>query len=309
MEVRGTSKSCKHIDVQALAVAVFKGEKPNSGFLKDLDKQVGGLISSVMQTEEFAAKEGETAYFHLTNSGLKAKRLLLIGCGERGEFKAAQISQFGGTAGRFLRGKNAKTIAIAPRVAGEAQSAAQMVIQSALMGLFEPDKYRTKDKEKRELKQIVVVIEGADEKAVQRGAERGGIVGEAVNYARDLANEPGGYMTPTILAARAKETSRKFGLAFDVLDQKQMERLGMGSLLGVSRGSDEPPKLIVMKYEPRRAKRGKKLLALVGKGITFDSAGISLQPGENMELMKYDMTGAATGIGTMRALGQLEPAI
>ncbi len=309
MEVRGTSKSCKHIDVQALAVAVFKGEKPNSGFLKDLDKQVGGLISSVMQTEEFAAKEGETAYFHLTNSGLKAKRLLLIGCGERGEFKAAQISQFGGTAGRFLRGKNSKTIAIAPRVDGDAQSVAQMVIQSAAMGLFEPDKYRTKDKEKRELKEIVVVIEGADEKAVQRGAERGGIVGEAVNYTRDLANEPGGYMTPTILAARAKETSRKFGLTFDVLDQKQMEKLGMGSLLGVSRGSDEPPKLIVMKYEPKRVKRGKKLLALVGKGITFDSGGISLKPGENMELMKYDMTGAATVIGTMRAIAQLKPSI
>ena len=132
MDVRGTSKPCKQIDVQALAVAVFKGEKPNSGFLKDLDKQVGGLISNVIQTEEFATKEGETAYFHLTSSRLKAKRLLLIGCGERDEYKAAQISQFGGTAARFLRGKNAKTIAIAPRVEGDAQSAAQMVIQSAV---------------------------------------------------------------------------------------------------------------------------------------------------------------------------------
>src|SRR5258706_6223501 len=134
MEVRGTSKSCKQIDVQALAVAVFKGEQTNSGFLKDLDKQVGGLISNLIKTEEFAAKEGETAYFHLTNSGLKAKRLLLIGCGDRDEYKAAQISQLGGTAARFLRGKNAKTIAIAPRVTGDAQSAAQMIIQSAVMG-------------------------------------------------------------------------------------------------------------------------------------------------------------------------------
>ena len=309
MEVRGTSESCKQIDVQALAVAVFKDEKPNSGLLKDLDKQVGGLISNVIQTEEFAAKEGETAYFHLSNSGLKSKRLLLVGCGERDEYKSAQISQFGGTAARFLRGKNAQTIAIAPRVERDAQSSAQMVIQSAVMGLFEPDKYRTKDKEERELKEIVVVIEGADEKAVERGAKRGGIVGEAINYTRDLANEPGGYMTPTILASRAKETCRKFDLTFDVLDQRQMEKLGMGSLLGVSRGSDEPPKLIVMKYEPRRAQRGKKLLALVGKGITFDSGGISLKPGENMELMKYDMTGAATVIGTMRAIAQLKPSI
>src|SRR2546429_201986 len=310
MDVRGTSQSCRKVDAQALAVAVFKDEKPDDGLLKDLDKQIGGLIGNVIQSEEFAAKEGETAYFHLSNAGLKARRLLLIGCGERSEYKWAQISQMAGTAARFLRSKNLKTIAIVPRTDGDPQRTAQIVIQSAIMGLFEPDKYRTKDKEKRELDRIAVVIEGAGEKPVQRGAERGAIVGEAVNFTRDLANEPGGYMTPTILAARAKETAEKFGLSFDVLDQKQMEKLGMGSLLGVSRGSEEPPKLVVLKYEPsKRAARKKGLLALVGKGITFDSGGISLKPGENMELMKYDMTGAATVIGTMRAIAQLKPAI
>src|SRR5947209_16489303 len=310
MDVRGTSQSCRKVDAQALAVAVFKDEKPDDGLLKDLDKQIGGLIGNVIQSEEFAAKEGETAYFHLSNAGLKAGRLLLIGCGERSEYKSAQISQMAGTAARFLRSKNAKTIAIVPRADGDPQRTAQIVIQSAVMGLFEPDKYRTKDKEERELDRILVVIEGAEEKALQRGAERGAIVGEAVNFTRDLANEPGGFMTPTILADRAKETARKFGLTFDVLDQKQMEKLGMGSLLGVSRGSDEPPKLIILKYEPsKRAARKKDLLALVGKGITFDSGGISLKPGENMELMKYDMTGAATVIGTMRAIAQLKPGV
>ena len=210
MDVRGTSKSCKQIDVQALAVAVFKGEKPNSGFLKDLDKQVGGLISNVIQTEEFAAKEGETAYFHLTNSGLKAKRLLLIGCGERDEYKAAQISRFGGTASRFLRGKSTKTIAIAPRVESDAGSAAQMVIQSAVMGLFEPDKYR-KEKEKRELKEIVVVIEGADEKAVQRGAERGGIVGEAGKGLVDTVQAQRGIVHADHAQGTAKEIGAGVG--------------------------------------------------------------------------------------------------
>lgn len=310
MDVRGTSQSCTKVDVQAVAVAIFKGEKPKDGLLRDLDKQVGGLISNVIQTEEFAAKEGETVYFHLSNSGLRAKRLLLIGCGERDDYKSAQISKMAGTAARFLRSKNVKTIAIVPRAEGDAQRTGQMVIQAAIMGLFEPDKYRTKDKEERELERVVVVNEGADDKILQRGAERGRIVGEAVNFTRDLANEPGAYMTPTILASRAKETAKKFGLSFDVLDQKRMEKLGMGSLLGVSRGSEEPPKLIVLKYEPsKRAARKKNLLALVGKGITFDSGGISLKQGENMELMKYDMTGAATVIGTMRAIAQLKPSI
>jgi leucyl aminopeptidase len=311
MEAIGSSQSCTEINAQALAVAVFKDEKANAGLLKSLDSAAGGLISRVIKNEEFAAKPGETAYFHLSGKGLKADRLLLIGCGDRDEYNATQITQMAGTAARFLRSKNAKTIAIAPRADGETEKVAQTAMVGAIMGLFEPDKYRTQNKEERRLDRITVVIEGGDKKAVQQGAERGRIIGEAANFTRDLANEPGGHLTPTILAQRAQKVARQFGLSIDVLDQRQMEKLGMGSLLGVSRGSEEPPKLIVMKYEPGKAKRRKQngLLALVGKGITFDSGGISLKPGENMELMKYDMTGAATVIGAMQAIAQLQPSI
>src|SRR5947209_12787482 len=311
MNVTGSSQSCKKIDAQALAIACFKDEKADQGLLKGLDAATGGLVSRVIDTEEFKAKEGETAYFHITDSELKAHRLLLIGCGERDANKTQQVSQLAGTASRFLRSKNAKSVAIIPRAEGDVEKVSQSVIAGAIMGLFEPDKYRTKDKEKRELDRLVVAIEGADEKVLKRGAERGRIVGESVNFTRDLANEPGIFMTPTILAERAKEVAKTFGLSIDVLDQRRMEKLGMGSLLGVSRGSDEPPKLIVLKYQPRKIDKRHKdeLLALVGKGITFDSGGISLKPGENMELMKYDMTGAATVIGTMRAIAQLKPSI
>ena len=311
MDVKGNSQSCDKIDVQALAVPVFKDEQADKGFLKMLDRAVGGLITNVIKSEEFAAKEGETAYFHLAGRGLKARRLLLIGCGDRGAFKAAQLTQMAGTAVRFLRSKSARTIAIVPRTENDVEKVAQAVAVGAIMGLFEPDKYRTSDKEKREIDEIVIAIEGADKKALQSGAERGQVIGESINFTRDLANEPGGFMTPTILADRAKSVAKEFGLGIDVLDQKRMEKLGMGSLLGVSRGSDEPPKLIVLKYEPKKPGKGTKneLLAMVGKGITFDSGGISLKPGENMELMKYDMTGAATVIGTMRAIAQLKPSI
>jgi leucyl aminopeptidase len=308
MEVIGSSRPCNEIDAEALAVAVFKDEKADGGLLKSLDKAVGGLISDVIKGEEFVGKEGETAYFHVSAKDLKARRLLLIGCGDRGSYKSAQVTKLGGTAARFLRSKNVKTIAVVPRADADAERVAQMVVVGTIMGVFEPDKYRTKEKEKRELKSVTVVIEGADKRAAQRGAERGRIIGESINFTRDLANEPGAYMTPTIMADSAKRVAKEFGLSFDVLDQKQMEKLGMGSLLGVSRGSDEPPKLIVMKYKPARSS-SKELLALVGKGITFDSGGISLKPGENMELMKYDMTGAATVMGTMRAIAQLKPSI
>jgi len=311
MEAIGSAQSCTQIDAEALAVAVFKNEKANEGLLKTLDAAAAGLISRVIKSEEFAAKPGETAYFHLSGKELKADRLLLIGCGERDEYRAAQITQMAGTAVRFLRSKNAKSIAIAPRANGPVEKVAQTAMVGAIMGLFEPDKYRTKDKEDRELKRIAILIEGGDKKLVQQGAERGRIIGEAANFTRDLANEPGGHLTPTILAQRAQKVAKQFGMSIDVLDQRQMEKLGMGSLLGVSRGSEEPPKLIVIKYEPRKGSRRKQngLLALVGKGITFDSGGISLKPGENMELMKYDMTGAATVIGAMQAVAQLQPSI
>ncbi len=188
MNVTGSSQSCRKIDAQALAIAVFKDEKAEQGLLKELDAAAGGLINRVIQTEEFKAKEGETAYFHVADNALKAHRLLLIGCGERDVYKTQQVSQMAGTAARFLRSKNAKSIAISPRADGEVERVAQSVIAGAIMGLFEPDKYRTKDKEKRELDRIVVAIEGADEKVLKRAAERGRIIGESVNFTRDLAN-------------------------------------------------------------------------------------------------------------------------
>src|SRR5437660_2701431 len=313
MEIKTSGGRFADADVQALAVAVFKDEKADEGYLREVGAASGGLVRSILESEELKGKEGETAYIHLSpGGGMKATRLLLVGVGERGDYKRAQVSQFAGAAVRALRARNVKTVGLVPRLeGGDAELVAAAAVEGALMGLFEPDKYRTIEKEERAVEQLQVIVEGADGDALQRGAERGRIVGESVNFTRDLANEPGAYMTPTILAERAQEVAKSFGLSIDVLDQRRMEKLGMGSLLGVSRGSDEPPKLIVLKYQPRKIDKRHKdeLLALVGKGITFDSGGISLKPGENMELMKYDMTGAATVIGTMRAIAQLKPAI
>ncbi len=312
MRVEGTPERYEELDVQAVAIAVFKDEKADDGFLKELDTLTGGMVKSVIDSEELKGKEAETVYLHLLgNQKLKAQRLLLVGVGDKAEYGAAQIAQMAGTAARFLRGKSLKSLALVPRAEGEAQKVVSTAVEGAIMGLFEPDKYRTVDKEKREIDQLVVVVEGADGNALKRGAERGRIVGESVNFTRDLANEPGAYMTPTNMAERAREIANEFGLSIDVLDEARMEQEGMGSLLSVSHGSEEPAKLIILKYTPPDAagKPDKDLLAFVGKGITFDSGGISLKPGENMELMKYDMTGGATVMGAMRAIAQLKPSI
>ncbi|MDQ3907432.1 MAG: leucyl aminopeptidase [Acidobacteriota bacterium] len=323
MEIQTSTGRVGDADVQALAVAVFKDEKAHEGFLQELDAATGGLIKSVIESEELKGKEGETAYVVLgEREGLKARRLLLVGVGDRDAYGLAQVSQFAGTAVRALRARNAKSVGLVVRAAGgEDGRAASAAVEGAIMGLFEPDKYRTVDKEERNVERLVVIAQGADESALKRGAEHGRIVGESVNYTRDMANEPGAYMTPTIMAQRAQQLANEFGLEVDVLDRARAEQLGMGSFLSVARGSEEPPAMIVLKYNPEGAPLGKsittgeaaegggELLAFVGKGVTFDSGGISIKPGENMELMKYDMTGGATVMGVMRAVAQLKPPI
>jgi leucyl aminopeptidase len=311
MQVEANRGPIEELDVQALAVAVFKDEKSGEGFLKKLDELSGGLVQSAIEAEEFSGKEGETAYFHLVgNDKLKFRRLLLVGVGEEKDYGEPQVSQMAGTAVRSLRSKNAKSIAVLPRVKANDEQIARRSTEGAFIALFDPDKYRTVDKEQKTVDRLVVVVDGGDQAALDRGVKAGTVVGESINFTRDLANEPGAYMTPTNMAERARDIANEFGLSIDVLDEARMEQEGMGSLLSVAHGSEEPAKLIILKYTPANVETDEKeLLAFVGKGVTFDSGGISLKPGENMELMKYDMTGAATVMGAMRAIAQLKPPI
>jgi len=311
MQVEANRGPIEELDVQALAVAVFKDEKAGEGFLKELDELSGGFVSSAIEAEEFSGKEGETAYFHLVgNNKLKSRRLLLVGVGEEKDYRSPQVSQMAGTAVRSLRSKNAKTIAVVPRVSGNDEETAARAVEGAFIALFDPDKYRTVEKEQKTVDRLVLAIHGGDLEALERGVTAGKVVGEAINFTRDLANEPGAYMTPTDMAERARDIANEFGLNIDVLDEARMEQEGMGSLLSVAHGSEQPAKLIILKYTPANVEGdSKELLAFVGKGVTFDSGGISLKPGENMELMKYDMTGAATVMGAMRAIAQLKPPI
>jgi len=310
MRVEARSGRYQDVDVQAIAVAVFKDEKADEGFLKDLDAVAGGMVKAVIDSEELKGKEGETVYLHLpADAKLKTRRLLLIGAGEKQEHLAAQVSMVAGTAVRLLRAKNVKSIGYVSRADLDAEVSATAAVEGAIMALFDLDKYRTVDKDTKTVEQFVVISE-ADEQEIKRGVSRGQAIGESVNFTRDLANEPGGSLTPTDMAERATAMANEFGLSVDVLDEARMQQEGMGSLLSVSRGSEEPAKLIVVKYTPAASRANdKELLAFVGKGITFDSGGISLKPGENMELMKYDMTGGATVLGAMRAIAQVKPSV
>ncbi|MFZ1701680.1 MAG: leucyl aminopeptidase [Pyrinomonadaceae bacterium] len=311
MKFQGITGNFTEANVEALAVAVFKGEKTASGLLKDLDKLTGGLITSVIKSEEFKGDSGQTALLRFAASGkVKASRLLLVGVGAEKEYKPSGVATVAGTAARSLRKLNVKSIAVLPRGDANASETAQNAVQGFITSQFDIDKYKTKDKNDKSVSTLVVCVDGAKPADLKSGIARGEAIGESMNFTRDLCNEPPNILTPTEMGKRAQAMAKETGLKCEILDEAKMTKMGMGSLMSVSIGSEQPAKLIVLKYTPAKstAKKG-DLLALVGKGITFDTGGISLKPGEGMDAMKYDMSGGGTVIGTMRAIALLKPTV
>lgn len=306
MEVKADSRKFYEIECDALAVSVFEGEKPESGVLAELDQRIGGVLTSLIETGEFIGKASESAYVHSTGE-MKARRLLLLGAGKRDEFKADNVRRMAGVAARTLRGKKARTFAFLQRFGLDASECAQAATEGALLALFEPDKYHTSDKTESHLDQMMIATDGNELDATKTGIERGRIIAEATNFGREVINEPSNVMTPTEMASKAAEVAKAYGLTLDVLDEDQMRELGMGSLLGVAQGSAEPAKLIVLSYKPKT--KSDETVAIVGKGVTFDTGGISIKPADGMEKMKYDMAGGATTIAAMRAIAQLKPSV
>ncbi|MBS1787599.1 MAG: leucyl aminopeptidase [Acidobacteria bacterium] len=306
MEVKADSRKFYEIECDALAVGVFEGEKPEGGVLAEIDKRTGGVLTSLIETGELTGKSGESAYVHNTGE-MKARRLLLLGAGKREDFTTDHVRRMAGTAARMLRGKKARTFAFLRRSDLAISESAQAATEGALLALFEPDKYHTSDKTENHLDQMVLATNGEGVDEAKAGVERGRIIAEATNFGREVINEPSNVMTPTELARQAEEVAKTYGLELDVLEEGQMRDLGMGSLLGVAQGSAEPAKLIVLRYTPKSA--SDETIAIVGKGITFDTGGISIKPADGMEKMKYDMAGGATTIAAMRAIAQLKPVV
>ncbi len=311
MKFQGITGNFTEANVDALAVVVFKGEKATSSELKDLDRLTGGLIASVLKAEEFKGDKGETALLRFAPKGaVKAGRLMLIGVGEKADYSAASVLAVSGTATRFLRSRNVKSFALLPRSDGDAVEIAQSAATGFVTSQFELDKYKTKDKNDKSVTGFVLCVDGAKPADLKKGLSRGEAVGDSMNLTRDLANEPPNILTPSEMARRASVMAKEVGLRCEILDEAKMTKLGMGSLMSVSIGSEQPAKMIILKYTPEKnTGRKGELLALVGKGITFDTGGISLKPGEGMDAMKYDMSGGATVIGTMRAIAKLKPSI
>ena len=311
MKTTLTTAPPSQIETECLVVAVLdaaennhgaKPEKHNPQIQSD-DKAIATAAADLIASGEVTGKMLETTLLHKPE-GLKAKRLLLIGGGKANKFGAAEVRKLAGAAVRALKAKDLKSFAF--MMPSGVEDAAKAMVEGATVGNFDADYYRS-DREVQTIDELVVVApKGANQRSLNTALEVGRIIGESQNFTRDLVNEPGNRMTPTIMADRAKAMCEETGLACEIYGPDKIKEMKMGAFWSVAQGSDEEPRLIVMRYEPERAPK-KRVLGLVGKGITFDSGGISLKPGEGMEKMKYDMAGGAAMIGAMRAIAQLKP--
>src|ERR1700722_6079554 len=269
------------------------------------DAAVQSLSGDLLASGEVAGKPFETNLLHKP-PGVKAKRLLLISGGGAKKFSSYDLRRLAGVAVRALKSRGIRTFAFVVPPSIPAEEAVRAIVEGAHVGNFEPDYYRS-DRKDQKIDALTVVASG-DKSALEKAANEAQVIGESQNFTRDLVNEPSNRMTPTILADRAKKMSAEVGLKCEVYGADKIKELKMGAFWSVAQGSDEPPTLIVMRYEPAGAPE-KPVLGLVGKGITFDTGGISIKPADGMEKMKYDMAGGATMIGAMRAIALLKPKV
>src|SRR6185437_1551926 len=271
------------------------------------DAEVKKAAAAVLSSGEFKAGANETLLLH-SPAGLKAKRLLLVGLGKQSKVNVHSVRNAAGTAVRFTKPRGIRELVFALPESDflTPGPCARAAVEGAFVADFDPDTYRSDRKDLTVQSFTVAVPPRAEKAAIEPAFREGVVIGESQNFTRTLVNEPGNKLTPTEFGRRAAAMAKEVGLQCEVHSTDKIKELKMGAFWSVSQGSEEPPALIVMRYEPKGIKDG-PILGLVGKGITFDTGGISIKPADNMEKMKYDMAGGAAMIGAMRAIALLKP--
>jgi leucyl aminopeptidase len=315
MNTNLSSSAPSQLETECLVAVVLdrsekdKSEKNNPApSLECDDAAVRDAAKDVIASGEVTGKTFETTLLHHP-AGLKAKRLLLIGGGKARNFSAAELRKLAGAAVRTLKGKSIRSFALAmPENGVPAAEGVRAIVEGAFVGNFDPGYYKSDRRDSDQKIDAVTIVVQRDSKALESALQAGRIVAESQNFTRDLVNEPSNRMTPTILAERAKKMAAEVGLICETYGADKIKELKMGAFWGVAQGSEEPPALIVLRHDPVGA-ADKVHLGLIGKGVTFDTGGISIKPADGMEKMKYDMAGAATMIGAMRAIALLKPKV
>jgi leucyl aminopeptidase len=294
------------VDTELLVQPVFEAE-PILG-ADPLVSATGGEVTRAIASGEFKGKPFELFFTPIVEPGWKARRVLLAGLGRRSEYTVDRLRRLATAAALAARQRHHERVAVIWTDGENLEHTSQAIMEGLVLADFDAAQHKTVEEQPPRLRalQLVLKADAAREtcKSAAEAAERGRILGESCNVTRWLANEPGNTLTPRIFADRAAAIATEAGLGVEVLDERQIAELGMGLLLGVARGSSEPPRLIVLRHSPPAAPRA-PVLGLVGKGITFDSGGISIKPADGMERMKDDMAGGAAVLGAMRAIALL----
>lgn len=286
-----------------LVVCGFEGSPATNGTVEQLPAESRRLLEELQAAGELTGKSYECTLLHRP-AGLAAQKLLVVGAGKKEKFSDSQLRRVAGSAVRFLRARGIHELAWV--LGGAEASSIQAIVEGAILADYDADRYRTEQNAERRIDHLLLATGGASPSEAMLGAaERGRIVGEAQNYVRELVNEPANKMTPTLLALRAQEMATRHGFDCQVLGPQEIRDLKMGAFWSVAQGSEEPPRLIVVRYSPPDAPE-KPVVGLVGKGITFDAGGISIKPSDNLHEMKTDMAGGAAMLGAMQAVAQLK---
>ena len=272
-----------------------------------LDRRLDGRLSAVLKTEKFEGKAGQVCQFY-TGGGIRSARLLVVGLGEKKSGNAEAVRRATSTAVRRARDLGAGSAAVfMPPDGLSARQRAQAIVEGAVLGTYRFDRYLKEKSDKVIASLAVVEPERRSHAAARDGLRLGEVWAGATCLTRDLVNEPANVVTPSYLAERAAELAQAPGVTVKTLERADCARLAMGAYLGVARGSEEPPKFMHLTYAPRG--RVRKRVAVIGKGITFDSGGLDLKTADGMLRMKDDMSGAAAVLGVFQALPRLKPLI
>jgi leucyl aminopeptidase len=295
------------VPAEALVVTCFENSKTPEGAIRYLKGPVGALIDEIINSGDFSGKLYEHAVIY-TKGVIPVKRILLMGLGPKEKFNIEILRGAYAAAARKIRGIGLTEFSIFMDAGDRLQAMDQMMeaaLEGAILGLYQFTPYKTLERDKiRTMERVIVVDDRKDALSEIRDAARTAeIVTRAVHFARDLVSAPGNEMTPSDMARAARTIAGRKRVSVEVLDIAHMKKLGMNAFLGVARGSEEPAKFIILEY--RGAKRSEAPIVLVGKGITFDSGGISIKPAENMGEMKSDMAGGAAVMGTIMAVADL----
>ena len=291
---------------EAVVVNLFEGARPG-GATGALDAALGGVVGDAVDCGDFKGGKNETLLLY-TQGQIPARRVLVVGLGSQDGFGLEAARQAAGTAALKLQNlgiERATTILHGTGAGGlEPEAAAQAAAEASILACYRFDHYRSGGKKEKRLKDLTILEFDRNKlTAARRGARNGAHIAAATCLARDLANQPGNVATPVYLARAARKIARDQGMRCRVLDEAAMKRLGMGGLLGVSQGSAQPARFIILEYNK---KAGVRPLVFAGKGVTFDSGGVSIKPGSGMDEMKFDMSGAAAVLGAMQAVASLQ---